>query len=286
MRMEMRPEAEEKKENPSMRNTGSEVIIDSSQPYQEFYSLRMLKNNRIPGLLQVRGCGREGASRYYYHTEGALSLEKKYKDRDLRAEEILKITRQFLVVTEWMKDFLLSPDGLLLSEEYIFEKSGKIYFCFLPVHEKSWQLSYHELTEYFVRKVDYKDMDSVLLACMLHKETLKETYDLKQIIGQYEEEAKQKKKQRLQEERKQERQEEKQVERTEPEQEEGTTLSETMIFQMDEENGHYHRTRENLAVMEEKRYGPLKKLAKRLKTGRWGEWEDLITEADDYERPM
>lgn len=40
-------------------------------------------------------------------------------------------------------------------------------------------MSYHELTEYFVRKVDYQDLESIQLACMLHKETLKETYDLK-----------------------------------------------------------------------------------------------------------
>ena len=51
-------------------------------------------------------------------------------------------------------------------------------------------MSYHELTEYFVRKVDYQDLESIQLACMLHKETLKETYDLESILQQYEEEAK------------------------------------------------------------------------------------------------
>lgn len=51
-------------------------------------------------------------------------------------------------------------------------------------------MSYHELTEYFVKKVDYQDLESIQLACMLHKETLKETYDLESILQQYEEEAK------------------------------------------------------------------------------------------------
>lgn len=46
------------------------------------------------------------------------------------------------------------------------------------------------MTEYFVRKVDYQDLESIQLACMLHKETLKETYDLESILQQYEEEAK------------------------------------------------------------------------------------------------
>lgn len=55
-------------------------------------------------------------------------------------------------------------------------------------------MSYHELTEYFVKKVDYQDLESIQLACMLHKETLKETYDLESILQQYEEEAKNRKK--------------------------------------------------------------------------------------------
>ena len=50
-----------------------------------------------------------------------------------------------------------------------------------------------------------------------------------------------------------------------------------------QENSYYNKARENYAVMEEKRYGPIKKFAKRFKSGKWGEWEDLITEADDYE---
>ena len=50
-----------------------------------------------------------------------------------------------------------------------------------------------------------------------------------------------------------------------------------------QENSYYSKSRENYAVMEEKRYGPIKKFAKRFKSGKWGEWDDLITEADDYE---
>ena len=74
------------------------MIIDSEQPYQETYQMRMLKNNHIPGLLKVSGCGREGASRYYYHTGNAQSLEKSYRDRDIRAEDMTELTRQFLEV--------------------------------------------------------------------------------------------------------------------------------------------------------------------------------------------
>ena len=122
---------EEKKTNQQSRVAESEIIIDSVQPYRENYQMRMLKNNRIPGLLRVSGCGMEGASRYYYHTGHAQSLETYYKNKDIRAEEILKLTRQFLSVMEKMKDYMLEPNYLMLSEKYIFEKNENMLTSFL-----------------------------------------------------------------------------------------------------------------------------------------------------------
>lgn len=173
---------------------------------------------------------------------------------------------------EKMKDYMLEPNYLMLSEKYIFEKNENYFFCFFPENEKTWQVSYHELTEYFVRKVDYQDLESIQLACMLHKETLKETYDLESILQQYEEEAKNREEKSKEEKIREESKREK--DRREMEENQNIEV---------QENSYYNKARENYAVMEEKRYGPIKKFAKRFKSGKWGEWEDLITEADDYE---
>lgn len=204
--------------------------------------------------------------------QNSQSLETYYKNKDIRAEEILKLTRQFLSVMEKMKDYMLEPNYLMLSEKYIFEKNENYFFCFFPENEKTWQVSYHELTEYFVRKVDYQDLESIQLVCMLHKETLKETYDLESILQQYEEEAKNREEKSKEEKIREESKREK--DRREMEENQNIEV---------QENSYYNKARENYAVMEEKRYGPIKKFAKRFKSGKWGEWEDLITEADDYE---
>lgn len=185
---------------------------------------------------------------------------------------LLTLTRQFLSVMEKMKDYMLEPNYLMLSEKYIFEKNENYFFCFFPENEKTWQVSYHELTEYFVRKVDYQDLESIQLACMLHKETIKETYDLESILQQYEEEAKNREEKSKEEKIREESKREK--DRREMEENQNIEI---------QENSYYNKARENYAVMEEKRYGPIKKFAKRFKSGKWGEWEDLITEADDYE---
>lgn len=42
--------------------------------------------------------------------------------------------------------------------------------------------AFHELTEYFVKHLDYKDTEGVFLVSKIHRETLKENYDLKKVI--------------------------------------------------------------------------------------------------------
>ena len=34
------------------------------------------------------------------------------------------------------------------------------------------------------------------------------------------------------------------------------------------------------AMEEKKRYGPIRKMIGKIRTGRWGNWQDLITEID------
>ena len=107
---------------------------------------------------------------------------------------------------------------------------------------------------------------------MLHKETLKETYDPQSILQQYEEEAKNRKEKSKEEKIREESKREK--DRIEMEENQNIEV---------QENSYYSKSGGNYAVMEDKRYGSIKKFAKRIKSGKWGEWEDLITEADDYE---
>lgn len=97
-------------------------------------------------------------------------------------------------------------------------------------------------------------------------------YDLESILQQYEEEAKNREEKSKEEKIREESKREK--DRREMEENQNIEV---------QENSYYNKARENYAVMEEKRYGPIKKFAKRFKSGKWGEWEDLITEADDYE---
>ena len=179
------------------------VHVDIEIPYEEDYQMRMLGHNRINSLLKVTGNGRDGQSRYTFYPGDSLSMEKQYSRQEMKREDIERFTEQFIAMVDIVKAHLLDPDRILLTPELIFIKDGAYRFCYLPVREmerkKSLFLSFHEMTEYFVKKLDYQDTEGILLVYRLHKETLKENYDLKKILEEYhKEESCKEKNQRMQ----------------------------------------------------------------------------------------
>lgn len=239
----------------------SYLHIDVNVPYEENYQMKMLRNNPIQGLLKVTASGRDGNSRFTFRTQGAVSLEKKYETQGLGGDVIARLSGQLADLMERIRDYLLDPDCILLCPEYIFETEGQYLFCYLPIRKQSLYHSFHELTEFFVKKLDYKDTEGIFLAYMLHKATLQGEYDLKEIMEKYKNEAK---------------------EREDERKEKPAELAESAMFTLEEEEEkEYHVKTDAMPLMEEKRYGKIKKVIGRIRAGRWGEWGDLITELDD-----
>lgn len=241
----------------------SAVHIDMMIPYEEDYQIRMIGDNELSCLLKISGSGREGQSRYTIYTDGAVSMEKMYSRREMNKEEIEQFLEQLMEAVDEVKRYLLDPDHILLTPQFIFLKDGRYRFCYLPVKDpegvKPLCISFHELTEYFVKKLDYQDTEGVFLVYRLHKETLSESYELKKIIEEYRSEKEQRSK----------------------EQKKETGIPDTAVFLMEDEK----KTSPVGMVHEDPpQYHPLKKAVQKIKSGRWGRWEDLITEIDGQER--
>lgn len=242
-----------------------EVHIDTDTPYTEDYQMKMMKYNKIEQLLEVSGTGMEGGSRYTFRTDGWITAERKYETGNINGKEIIGISEAVLSAVESVKNYMLHPDHILLSPELIFEKDGKYRFCYLPVRSRPLSVSFHELTEFFLKKLDYHDTEGIFLAYSLHKESMQEQYELKNILDEYRKEEKKRK------------------------EEEKSSFRENVVFSPDQDEEDCESDiypvgasgKPAVPLREEyARYGPLKKVVNRLKTGIWGEWEDLITETD------
>ena len=255
-----------------------DVHIDLPGAYKENYQLRMLSQNDIPGLLKIKASGRDGQSRYTYRVNGGISMEKTFSAKDMKKEDIERFMKDLMETVDDIKEHLLDPDRLILKPEFIFIEKGRYRFCYLPEADieerKPLCTSFHEMTEYFVKSIDYQDTSGIILVYKIHKETLKQHYDLKRIIEDS-----------RTEEMEWEKEKRSREEKREKFPDNATFLLNTDDDEEDDEKEKkYQRTADTDILKEEKaRYSPLKKVVNRIKTGRWGQWEDLIMEMDGQE---
>ncbi len=237
--------------------------IDIEEEYKETYHLKMIRKNKIPGLLEVKGMGMEGGSRYTYTVSGMQSMKQQHENKMIKKEEIVNFVLALIEVTKQLREYLLNPDCLLLNPDFVFCEGERYYFCYLPVQQKSLSESFHEMTEYFVKNLDYSETDGIFLSYELHKATLQENYDLEKILRDYME---------REENRKSEMEEIK---------EGRSKFSGTNIFTAELEPIIYEPVQDVQTIREMGGWkSPLKKAVGKIKKERWGSWDDLIMETD------
>lgn len=258
----------------------TDIHVDLPIPYEEDYQIKMINYNEIKGILPVHGIGRDGQSRYTFRLENGMSMDKIYEESEMSGKEIENFMEQLSVMTEQIKSFLLNKNHIVLDPKLIFKKGEQYYFCYLPIirkeNESTMCEAFHELTEYFVKHLDYKDTVGVFLVSKIHRETLKENYDLKQVIETCRKDIKQKK-QAGKRKRVQKTEEEKHINEIQE------NIPEKAIFSPVEERISTDKTaeicKEEQIYMKER---TVKKVMNKIKGDRWGKWDDLITEIDRH----
>lgn len=227
----------------------------------------MLQKNKIEGILPVEGCEVEGKGRYTYDVSGWSPLKSLYEKKRIKKSDIEGIVQDLMKTAGALRRFMLNPDCLVLQPEYIFQKEGICCFCYLPGYEGGMETSFHELSEYFVKMLDYEDMEGICLAYELHKATLQEQYDLEDIMKQYKKHEKKRKK-----------------EQKEPLQSLQRKEADGNLFSLTEEDEGDGKEKGKEKRKEETGEAPVwKKLIRHVPGKRWGQWQDLITETDGQE---
>ena len=239
-----------------------DIHVDVPVPFEDNYQMRMLRSNEIPGLAEIKGSGRDGSSRYTYRIRSGISIDRKYGAGEMKKADVEKLTEALVRTAEALAGYMLSPDGLILTPDMIFTHGGKYEFCYLPVSAEGCRVplcrSFHKLTEYFTGRLDYHDTEGIFLVYKLHKETMKDSYELRKILEESRQEEREYHREMLCRERKNYR-------KKEPEQDQETEKE------------------PDLPPVPEKK-GLIRRTVSRFRTGRWGEWKELITEMDDGNR--
>ena len=138
------------------------------------YQVRMLTGNAVPSILKCRIQGLDGRFLFYYDITSRQSLASFYEQKKLKASDLRIIFGGVVKIMEEMMEFLLNPDQLLLSPEYMYldVEKQKLYFCCLPGEAKAVSEQFREMTEYFLPKLDHDDAAAVTMGYGIYRKAL------------------------------------------------------------------------------------------------------------------
>lgn len=265
--------------------------------YREDYQVRMLRENRISGLLSISAHGEGQSTVYEYDITGLISLRQYYKQRKITREEMNQFLKRIQEVIGETEGYLLNPNRLILNPDYIFYEEGVCKFCYFPQGDEDIRMSFHRLMDDFVQWTDYQDVSSVKTAFYLHKETMKENYSLNRIMqalekvkeeeesnGRYiktqtekNEEAKEQRDRREEAGRQQYDSEEEAVHREE------LWRQRAVEYDSDE---HDWITRQEMGsrILKEtdNLWSPVKRLLRRHKRPKWGDWDGVYIDEEEF----
>lgn len=232
------------------------ITIEEDHIYQEDYQIRMLQANHIEGFLDISGRGIDGKSCYDYDVSGKISMYVLYERNEIKLLDIKKFLSRVLDIIEETEKYLLNIHCILLSPEYIYYEDGEFYFCYYPPGKRSLWEDFHSLTEYFVRRADYKDQECVQMIFLLHKETMEENYSLEKIAAKCLKEA----------------------------EEEPLKEEEHISTEREKREMVWDAVEEMEAAVPgetENMWGSVKRLLGRRKKPKWGDWDGLYIEEEE-----
>lgn len=164
-------------------------IIEEEGEQKEDYQMRVLHENYISGIVAVEVRYIDNVRQYYYDVTGKTSLANLFTREKPGFEEIKQLMEGLLCVMKTLKKYMIGSEGLMFQPEMVFEEKGKYYFCFcMEKQQEEMAVRFHELTEFLVRVVDYKDEKGVHLAYVMHKATMEDNYSLEQIMRDFQNE--------------------------------------------------------------------------------------------------
>ena len=134
------------------------------------YAYRMIRENRIKGLLPCQERVVDGESCLYFDISSRQTLGQFYEGKKLSAVRISRILGSVVQMQQELGEYMLDGESLLLEPGCMFAdvETEEFFFCFYPGW-KATDHAYAGLADFFLESVDHGAEHAVNLAYQFYK---------------------------------------------------------------------------------------------------------------------
>lgn len=141
------------------------LTIEGIEQYAEQTDTKMLINNRIPYLLDLRVRYIDNSCHYCYNVSGLTCLGQYIKDKKLEFKMARELIKGIYEVVKNCDEYFLKEKCLQLDTRLIFwnQTEQKVYFCYFPGKERELVEQLKDLWEKLLPVADHKEKKGVEL---------------------------------------------------------------------------------------------------------------------------
>ena len=136
------------------------IVIGIEHPIKEDYRYRMLQGNPFSKLLPCRIRDIDTERYLYYETGGLFSLDARFGSEKLKGTEIRRLFTDLQDALAEIRAHLLSPEGLLLTPEYVFRHPTEASYRFLYHVGPECRSGERELLSWIAARYDSEDPEA------------------------------------------------------------------------------------------------------------------------------
>ena len=162
------------------------LSLDGFDPQEYGYTVNMVQNCPLEGLLPIHIFFCDGKSLVRYRITGFTSLTERFNDSPLRLADLRNILYTLRDICQRLPEYLLSSEDLLLDPEKLFISPGdsKVHVCYIPGLPTMLPSSRMLLAEFLLKRTDHADQLASALVYRFYDQTSENSRSLSDALAQ------------------------------------------------------------------------------------------------------
>ena len=156
------------------------ILSGGAEIDRNAYPLHMIRENAIPGFLRCRTEEMDGELLFCYDITSLQTLQSVMENQEVDAVLLRMLFLLIPDAMETLSEYLLDPQGLLLSPDMIYlnQERDQMRFCYYPGAEAGLAESLQQLGEGILPRLDHKDREAVVLGYAFYQKCCEQTEEV------------------------------------------------------------------------------------------------------------